>query len=99
MAKRKLGKCGGTNLKRGVRLEMHDCFGPFPTLTSLRIERICEIGGNSCRQQCSLSFLLRDVDISHGLADGKGDLFGNLRHAQRFWSRHIVALALMPRCV
>jgi hypothetical protein len=27
---------------------------------------------------------------------GKGELFGNLRHAQCFWPRHLVAFTLVP---
>jgi hypothetical protein len=101
VATRKLREGGGPNAKREVRLGMHHCFTgrPLPSLTCLHIERVCDIRGDSCREQCSLSFRRRDVDVPHGLANGKGDLFGNLRHAQSFWPRYLVAFALVPRVV
>ncbi len=48
IATRKFGECGGENPQCGVRLGIHNCLSPFQALTCLHIERVNEIGGNSC---------------------------------------------------
>ena len=78
MAARKLREGGGTNGQRDMRFGMHHRFtsGPLPSLTCLHIERVCDIGGNSCREQCSGSFRRRNVDLPVRSCQGQGRAVG-----------------------
>src|SRR5262245_14133078 len=98
VATSKLREGGGPNAQRDVRLGMDHCFTScsLPSLTCLHIERVSDIGRESCCKQGLPSFRRRDVDVPDGPANGLGDLFCNLCHAQRFWPGHLVAFSLMP---
>src|SRR5262245_14059740 len=93
----KFGECrwGGT-YQVSVGFWMDGCLHPFQPLAGLRIERIDEKGGDSCRQQSLFSRVSGHVDILHGHASNLRNVIGSFSHPERFRPRYGVDLPFVP---